>query len=619
MKGSRKLGTIACFIALYVAVSVAGVVASLCAPRCEDGSLVTRGSLGVAAKLEPSSEEALDRVTLYFEEPVDDLVLIATSRGQIDIEAGSRLLSFSDPVGPVGTVRVAQVDPGLLVGEAGRWRLTLSAPADCESTMSGISLCTAATADLVVGLYGYCLPLVQGVYVAIGLYGLLLYRSKRERPLLMFSLYVLLLFLWGAWTFAARLLGVDPTATALVGSMLYGATVFYGMATCVCFCGASRRDRDVSHGWYVPLVVGALVGVLTDPLPPLFDSVLVIAMYMAGGVALLATIDGMRRPPRAVLYGLSVSQGLRTAFLVCSLTLLPLPLPFEIVRQMHLLAMPYVIGCLIDTGGAFSKRFREAEAQAVELDLINRELDRRVEARTQELVRQQELRASVLANLFHDCKTPLSIMRGALALMRDDATCHARQAEVMERQVANLTDIVDELFAAVKLQDGTLLMDTEPVALEPLVKEVVSACAVEAAARNIRVTCSCASSPITWGDEMWLGRALQNLVANAVNFSKEGGSVEVGLRDDGLTAEVTVEDHGAGIDPSDIDKVFDRYYRTAKERTSRQSSGLGLSIAQGVVQKHGGSIGVESVVGSGTVFTMRLPVWGERDCEGGQP
>lgn len=118
---------------------------------------------------------------------------------------------------------------------------------------------------------------------------------------------------------------------------------------------------------------------------------------------------------------------------------------------------------------------------------------------------------------------------------------------------------------------------------------------------------------------MWLGRALQNLVANAVNFSKEGGSVEVGLRDDGLTAEVTVEDHGAGIDPSDIDKVFDRYYRTAKERTSRQSSGLGLSIAQGVVQKHGGSIGVESVVGSGTVFTMRLPVWGERDCEGGQP
>ena len=170
----------------------------------------------------------------------------------------------------------------------------------------------------------------------------------------------------------------------------------------------------------------------------------------------------------------------------------------------------------------------------------------------------------------------------------------------------------DELFAVVKLQDDTLLMDAEPVPLAPLLEEVSAACAVEAAARGIRVVCTCASYPVAWGDETWLGRAFQNLVANAVNFSKPSGSVEVGLDDDGKTATVTVTDHGTGIDPAEIDKVFDRYYRTAKERTSRRSSGLGLSIAQGVVQRHGGTIAVESELGRGTTFTVTLPVWVER-------
>ena len=195
--------------------------------------------------------------------------------------------------------------------------------------------------------------------------------------------------------------------------------------------------------------------------------------------------------------------------------------------------------------------------------------------------------------------------------LRDDPAGCSGQVEILERQVTGLTDIVDELFAVVKLQDDTLLMDTEPVPLAPLLREVSASCAVEAAARGIGVTCACASSPVAWGDEMWLGRAFQNLVANAVNFSKEGGSVEVCLGDDGETATVTVEDHGAGIDPADIDKVFDRYYRTAKERASHKSSGLGLSIAQGVVQRHGGSIAVESELGKGTLFTVKLPVWVE--------
>ena len=185
-----------------------------------------------------------------------------------------------------------------------------------------------------------------------------------------------------------------------------------------------------------------------------------------------------------------------------------------------------------------------------------------------------------------------------------------KQIEIAERQALHLTEIIDELFAAVKLEDGALLMDTEPVPLAALLEEVVSSCSVEAQGRGIAISFSGASKAVAWGDEVWLGRAFQNLVGNAVNFSKPGGIVEVTLADDGGRATVAVTDHGMGIAPEEIDKVFERYYRTAKERTSRRSSGLGLSIAQGVIQRHGGTIGVSSELGKGTTFTVTLPIWG---------
>ena len=605
--GVCKSRVIAVFVALYAVVCVAGVVASLGAPAYRSGDLVMVSRLNAVVKLAPGVGEGggVDELSLYFDGPVEGLALVTTSQRPLDVTAGARRLEFAAADGLMGTVRAAPVPPGLLAEADGLWELALT------GDLGDLSLCSMGAINRAAVGYNYCLPLVQGVYLAISAYGFLLYRSKRERPLLMFSLYTLFLFLWGLGSFLTRAFWGGLPAVRAVDAVLFGSAVTYGIATCICFCKLGRRAEVASRGWYVPLVAGAVLGVASDFLPPLVDSALVIVVYMAGGVALLATFDRTRRLPRAVLYGLSVSQGLRTVFLICSLSMLTLPIQFEIVRQMHLLAMPYVVGCLIDIGGAFSRRFREAEAQAVELALVNAELDRRVEARTRELARQQELRASVLANLFHDCKTPLSIMRGSLVRLRDDPAGCSGQVEILERQVTGLTDIVDELFAVVKLQDDTLLMDTEPVPLAPLLREVSASCAVEAAARGIGVTCACASSPVAWGDEMWLGRAFQNLVANAVNFSKEGGSVEVCLGDDGETATVTVEDHGAGIDPADIDKVFDRYYRTAKERASHKSSGLGLSIAQGVVQRHGGSIAVESELGKGTVFTVKLPVWVE--------
>lgn len=607
-----RLKTMALFVALYLAVSLLGTAAVLLFPVYGDGDAIRPNVPGEALRLAPKEAAGNEagQIRLQSVDREEPIALVSTSGSFPEVTAdGTRLaVSFQDAI--TGTLQVAEMPPELLDSSG---TVELMAP----TGLGSLTACSVEQAHQVVALYTYCLPLVQGMYLMLALYGLLLYGSKREQSLLMFSLYALALFAWGVASYLVRGSWQNRPIAGMAVSITFGLAVAYGIATCVCFCRLEVHGKPFALRWHFPLVAGVLFGVGSMFLPKPLDSALVIAIYMVGGVALICTFDAHRQVPRAVLYGLSISQALRTVFLLSLLTGVAVPLPFELMRQMHLLAAPYAVGCLVDVGGAFSRRFKQAECQALELERANRELERanrtldeRVEARTRELARQQELRASVLANLFHDCKTPLSVIRGSLACLRDEGSFDLKRIEIAERQALHLTEIIDELFAAVKLEDGALLMDTEPVPLAVLLEEVVSSCSVEAQGRGIAISFSGASKAVAWGDEVWLGRAFQNLVGNAVNFSKPGGVVEVILADDGERATVAVTDHGMGIAPEEIDKVFERYYRTAKERTSRRSSGLGLSIAQGVIQRHGGTIGVSSELGKGTTFTVTLPIWG---------
>ena len=604
--------TAALFVALYLVVSLLGTAATLLFPVYGDGDAIRPNVPGEALRLTPKETAGSEagQIRLQSVDKEAPIALVSTSGSFPEVTAGGAhlVVSFQDAI--TGTLQVAEV-PSELLDSSGA--VELVAPAGLGS----LTACSVERAQQIVASYTYCLPLVQGMYLMLALYGLLLYGSKHEQSLLMFSLYALALFAWGVASYLARGSWQDRPIAGVAVSITFGLAVAYGIATCVCFCKLEAHGKPLSLRWHFPLVAGVLFGVGSMCLPRPLDSALVIAIYMVGGVALICTFDARRQAPKAVLYGLSISQALRTVFLLSSLMGVPVPLPFELMRQMHLLAAPYAVGCLGDVGGAFSRRFKQAECQALELERANQELERanrtldeRVEARTRELTRQQELRASVLANLFHDCKTPLSVIRGSLACLRDEGSFDLKQIEIAERQALHLTEIIDELFAAVKLEDGALLMDTEPVPLAALLEEVVSSCSVEAQGRGIAISFSGASKAVAWGDEVWLGRAFQNLVGNAVNFSKPGGVVEVTLADDGGRATVAVADHGMGIAPEEIDKVFERYYRTAKERTSRRSSGLGLSIAQGVIQRHDGTIGVSSELGKGTTFTVTLPIWG---------
>ncbi len=112
---------------------------------------------------------------------------------------------------------------------------------------------------------------------------------------------------------------------------------------------------------------------------------------------------------------------------------------------------------------------------------------------------------------------------------------------------------------------------------------------------------------ITWGDEYRLEQAFQNLIVNAIYYTKPKGKVYVNLKSVDNMAYVSITDTGVGISEKDLDKIFDRYYRVSGTEKHR-STGLGLSIAQEIIKQHQGSITVKSHLGEGTIFTVQIPV-----------
>ncbi|HKS16434.1 MAG TPA: ATP-binding protein, partial [Planctomycetota bacterium] len=110
------------------------------------------------------------------------------------------------------------------------------------------------------------------------------------------------------------------------------------------------------------------------------------------------------------------------------------------------------------------------------------------------------------------------------------------------------------------------------------------------------------------GDPDYLERAVSNLVDNAIKYTPEGGRIRVSAKQDESTVVIEVADTGIGIPPTDVPRVFERFYRVDKSRSREMGgTGLGLSIVKHVVQVHGGTVDVESVVGKGTTFRVRLP------------
>lgn len=230
-----------------------------------------------------------------------------------------------------------------------------------------------------------------------------------------------------------------------------------------------------------------------------------------------------------------------------------------------------------------------------------------------ELKRADRVRRDFVANASHELRTPLTAIRGYAETLREgglgDAETASRFLETILKHTRRLQRLVDDLLALSRAESPDEPLPIASVALEPLAREVCRGLQGQADAKGIGLRVDFpASLPDVRGNAWALDQVLVNLVDNALKYSGEASRVDVRGRLEEDAVALEVEDNGPGIPGSELDRIFERFYRVEKGR-SRQvgGTGLGLSIVRHLVQRMGADVQVDSAVNEGTVFRVRLP------------
>jgi signal transduction histidine kinase len=237
---------------------------------------------------------------------------------------------------------------------------------------------------------------------------------------------------------------------------------------------------------------------------------------------------------------------------------------------------------------------------------IEREFRRQLEEKT------IELRAAALRSTSHEVRTPLSTIIAINEVLLSDSAGPLSDTqkdflEDIDDAARHLMDLVNDILDFAKAEAGMIKLAPEPVALIELVEQCVAM--IEPKAEQIGVSVTAQISPEVKevvADPLRLKQILLNLLTNAVKFNEEDGLVNVKARADGKDVLISVRDTGRGISREQRENLFNPYYQAA-HGDQGIGTGLGLSIIKHLTELHGGSISVESVPGTGSVFTVRLP------------
>ena len=219
------------------------------------------------------------------------------------------------------------------------------------------------------------------------------------------------------------------------------------------------------------------------------------------------------------------------------------------------------------------------------------------------------------ADASHELKTPLSVMRVDVERAMHPGTSSTDRAVALEealQETARMADLVDSLLTLARADEGRFDLHREPVALEPLVRDVYETATILGEDSGIEIAIPQIDQGTVLGDPNRLRQLFLNLVTNAIKYTPRGGRVEIGLaRRPHDEIAFSVRDTGIGISANDLPHIFERFWRADRVRSrasERGGFGLGLSIAQWIVQAHGGSLTAQSRLGRGSIFTVALPL-----------
>jgi len=219
-----------------------------------------------------------------------------------------------------------------------------------------------------------------------------------------------------------------------------------------------------------------------------------------------------------------------------------------------------------------------------------------------------------VADASHELRTPLSLIRASAEVLRrhpkEPISAHCQEVEDIIGESERLARLVSQLLTLARADAGRLPLDKEEVDLATLAQDVARQVRPRAEEKGLGLRVSAPAPVPLRADPARLRELLHILLDNAIKFTPAGGQVRVLVRPEGARARLEVSDTGVGIDPQDLPRIFDRFYRgdRARRRDEEEGgAGLGLAIAKAIVEAHGGRIGAQSRPGEGSTFTVLLP------------
>jgi signal transduction histidine kinase/CheY-like chemotaxis protein len=246
--------------------------------------------------------------------------------------------------------------------------------------------------------------------------------------------------------------------------------------------------------------------------------------------------------------------------------------------------------------------------------LLASELESKVEERTKELIAANHAKSQFLANMSHELRTPLNAILGFSELLSDDVTgrfdeaTRRRYLEQIHSSGKHLLQLINDILDLSKVEAGQVTLHLQPVEITTVIDEIRATVEPLARTKSITLETSASGELRMVADSSKVTQMLLNLVSNAIKFTPSGGRIGIQARGAGPWVEIAVSDSGIGIAEADLGRLFIEFQQlSAGPGRQQQGTGLGLALTKRFAEMHGGHVTVESKLGAGSTFTLRLP------------
>ncbi len=265
----------------------------------------------------------------------------------------------------------------------------------------------------------------------------------------------------------------------------------------------------------------------------------------------------------------------------------------------------------------------DADKQTFDLRVAPLKIENEIDARSAigifyditQLERLEKVRQEFLSNVSHELRTPLTAILAFVETLEDgaidDRDNNVRFVGVIRKNAERMHRLINDILELSAIESGTINVEPVNIRLQPFVEDVFANLSAKAEAKQVKLANEVNHDAIVFADHVRLEQMLTNLIDNAIKFNRDAGSVRVISESNAARTLISVIDTGEGILPEHAARIFERFYRVDRARTSTRDqggTGLGLAIVKHLAKLHGGEASVVSALGKGSTFTVELPI-----------